>query len=159
MGTYGKKIVGLDVNKLVKFLNKALADEWLAYFQYWIGARVAEGKMRGAVVAELQEHAGEELEHADMLVERILQLGGKPLLSPDEWNGLTNCGYEAPENFNVKSLLKQNIKAEQCAIKVYKKLVEMTKDTDVVSYNMVVEIMTDEIEHEDELQALLEDMK
>jgi len=37
MGTKGREIVGLDVDKLIELLNKALADEWLAYYQYWIG--------------------------------------------------------------------------------------------------------------------------
>ncbi|HEY89612.1 MAG TPA: ferritin, partial [Thermoflexia bacterium] len=58
MGTRGRSmIVGLDVDELIVKLNKALADEWLAYYQYWIGAKVAAGPMRGAVAAELEEHA------------------------------------------------------------------------------------------------------
>ena len=71
MGTKGREIIGIDVDKLVEELNKALADEWLAYYQYWIGAKVAVGQMRNAVVAELEEHASEELEHAGMLVEKF----------------------------------------------------------------------------------------
>ncbi len=53
MGTKGRDIVEMDVDQLIELLNKALADEWLAYYQYWIGAKVAKGPMRGAVVAEL----------------------------------------------------------------------------------------------------------
>ena len=98
MGTKGREIVGMDVNELVKVLNKALADEWLAYYQYWIGSRVAVGQMRNAVAAELEEHAKEELEHAEMLVERILQLGGTPLLDPADWYKETNCKYEIPSD-------------------------------------------------------------
>ncbi|HDM42883.1 MAG TPA: ferritin, partial [Firmicutes bacterium] len=78
MGIKGREIVDMDVNGLVNLLNKALADEWLAYYQYWIGARVVKGPMRGAVVVELEEHAGDELRHAGMLVDRIMQLGGTP---------------------------------------------------------------------------------
>ncbi len=33
MGTKGREIVGLDVDKLIELLNKALADEWLAYYR------------------------------------------------------------------------------------------------------------------------------
>jgi len=62
MGTKGREIVGLDVDKLIELLNKALADEWLAYYQYWIGAKVAKGPMRGQVVFELEEHAGDILQ-------------------------------------------------------------------------------------------------
>ncbi len=159
MGTEGKKIVGLDIDELVKKLNQALADEWLAYYQYWIGAKIAMGPMRGAVVVELVEHANDELRHADMLVERILQLGGTPIIEPKEWYELTNCGYETPKNPKVSALLKQNIKGEQCAIKVYSKLAKMTKDKDPLTYNMIVEILTDEVEHEEDLEALQEDMQ
>lgn len=159
MGTKGREIVGMDVNELVKLLNKALADEWLAYYQYWIGAKVAVGQMRNAVVAELEEHAKEELEHAEMLVERIIQLGGTPLLNPEEWFKVGNCDYAIPSDPKVKKLLHQNIKGEQCAIEVYKKLSDIVKDVDPITYHMVLEILEDEVEHEEDLEALLEDIE
>jgi bacterioferritin len=159
MGTKGKEIVGLEVDNLINLLNKAFADEWLAYYQYWIGAQVAKGPMRGAVVAELSEHAQDELKHAGMLTERIIQLGGTPLLDPADWKKLSNCGYDVPENPFVKVLLEQNIKGEQCAIDVYNKLATMARDKDIVTYNMVAEILEDEVEHEEDLQALLEDIE
>jgi bacterioferritin len=159
MGTKGREIVDMDISKLLELLNKAFADEWLAYYQYWIGAKVAKGLMRGPVVAELEEHAGDELRHAGMLTERIIQLGGTPILKPENWYKMTNCGYEAPEDPNVRAVLKQNIKGEQCAIDVYTSLLETVKDKDPVTYNMVLEILEDEVEHEEDLQAILEDMK
>ncbi|MBP8718373.1 MAG: ferritin-like domain-containing protein [Candidatus Atribacteria bacterium] len=159
MGTKGREIVGMDVNQIVEELNKALADEWLAYYQYWIGAKVAKGPMRGAVVAELEEHANEELEHAGQLVERILQLGGTPVLSPEDWYKVTNCGYNVPREPKVKKLLEQNIQGEQCAIEVYQKLSKMLKDKDSITYQLVLEILEDEVEHEEDLEALLEDLE
>ncbi len=159
MGTKGRAIVGIDVDNLIKVLNKTLADEWLAYYQYWVGAKVAKGPMRGAVTAELIQHATEELGHAELLANRILQLGGTPLLKPEDWYKMTNCGYEAPEDPYVEVLLDQNIKGEQCAIGAYQQLVELTKDADPVTYEMALQIMTDEIEHEEDLQALLEDIE
>lgn len=158
MGTKARELAGVDVKKVVNLLNKAFADEWLAYYQYWIGAKVACGKMRGAVVGELEQHAGEELKHAGMLTERIIQLGGTLILKPEEWYKMTNCGYDAPEDPSVEALLKQNIKGEQCAIEVYNKLAKATKETDVITYNLALEIMKDEVEHEEDLEALLEDM-
>jgi bacterioferritin len=139
-------------------LNKALADEWLAYYQYWIGAKVAAGPMRGAVTAELEEHATEELEHAFLLVERVLQLGGTPLLSPHDWFEATNCGYETPDDPYVGVLLEQNIEGEQCAIRAYQELLDFTEGKDPVTYELALQILTDEIEHEEDLQALQEDM-
>lgn len=159
MGTKGREIVGMDTKELIKLLNKAYADEWLAYYQYWLGAKIAKGPMRGAVAAELAEHAGEELEHAEKIAERILQLGGTPVLSPQDWYKETNCGYDAPEDEGVRKLLEQNIKGEQCAIDVYKKLADAVKDKDPITFHLVAEILEDEVEHEDDLEALVEDME
>jgi bacterioferritin len=159
MGTKGRSIVGLDVKKLIGLLNKALADEWLAYYQYWIGAKVVKGPMRSKVISELEEHAGDELRHAGMLVDRIIILGGTPILKPEDWYKLTNCGYAAPTTPTVSKILKQNIKGEQCAIEGYNAIIGFTKDEDPITYNMTVEIMADEVEHEEDLQAIVEDIK
>jgi len=159
MGTKGRAIVGVDVDKLIKELNKALADEWLAYYQYWVGATVAVGRMRGIIAGELKEHAEEEFKHAGMLAERISQLGGEPLLEPKEWYKETNCGYDKPSNPDTIALLKQNIKGEQCAIATYIKLINMVKDKDIITYHILREILEDEVEHEDDLEAILADMK
>ena len=155
----GKEIVGVDVNELINLLNKALSDEWLAYYQYWVGAKVVKGMMKEAVIAELTQHAGDELRHAEMLAARILQLGGTPVLKPEDWYKMTNCSYEAPEDPYVKVILEQNIKGEQCAIDTYNKLLEFTKDKDPITYNMILDILEDEVEHEEDLQALLEDIE
>ncbi len=159
MGTKGRALVGEHADKIVELLNKALCDEWLAYYQYWIGAKVVKGPMKDAVITELIEHANDELRHADMLVARILELGGTPILSPDEWMKLTNCGYEKPEDPAVRKVLDQNIKGEQCAIEVYNSLLKFTKDIDPITYNLVLQILTDEVEHEEDLQALVEDLE
>ena len=159
MGTKGKEIVGMDVGELIELLNKAFADEWLAYYQYWVGAKVVRGPMKEAVITELTQHAADELRHADMLSNRVIQLGGTPILKPEEWYKMTNCGYEVPEDPGVRAVLEQNIKGEQCAIEAYNRLLETTKDRDPVTYNIALQILQDEVEHEEDLQALLEDIK
>jgi bacterioferritin len=159
MGTKGIEIVDMDVKQLIGLLNKAFSDEWLAYYQYWIGAKVIRGPMKEAVIAELTQHAADELRHADMVALRIIQLGGTPVTKPEEWYKHTNCGYEAPDNPFVKAVLEQNIKGEQCAIVTYKKLVNQTVGKDPVTYNMVLQILQDEVTHEEDLQAQMEDLE
>lgn len=162
MGTKGVQILetlGVNVNDLIESLNKALADEWLAYYQYWVGAKVIKGPMKEEAAAELIQHATDELRHADMLTTRIIQLGGTPVLSPYDWEKMTNCGYDAPNDPFVKRVLEQNIKGEQCAIQTYNTILGKVKDKDPITYNMVLQILTDEIEHEDDLQAVLEDIE
>ncbi|MGD2250808.1 MAG: ferritin-like domain-containing protein [Candidatus Methanofastidiosia archaeon] len=159
MGTKAREIVGMDVDTLIDMLNKALADEWLAYYQYWIGAKVIKGPMRDAAAVELLEHAQEELMHADLIAERIIKLGGTPLLTPKDWYTMTTCGYNAPADPFVKTIVKQNIEGEQCAIDVYREFLDTVKDKDPITYNMVLQILEDEIEHEEDLQAILEDIE
>jgi len=159
MAEIGRSIVKMDVDKLLDLLNKALADEWLAYYQYWIGSKVVKGPTKDAVTAELTLHATEELAHAELLVTRIVQLGGTPVLSPDKWSKITNCGYDAPEDPYVEVILDQNIKGEQCAIRTYNKLMDITREADPVTYNIILQIITDEVEHEEDLAALKEDLE
>ena len=85
------EVLNLDVEKLIEMLNAALCEEWLAYYQYWVGARIMEGPMRIPIEAELLEHANEELKHAEMLIERIIQLGGTPVLNPLQWQEMARC--------------------------------------------------------------------
>lgn len=158
MGTLGRKIAGANVEDLLKLLNKAYSDEWLAYYQYWIGSKIVKGPDKEAVIAELTLHATEELNHATLLTTRIIQLGGTPVIKPQDWYKLTNCGYEAPEDPFVVKVLEQNIRGEQCAIKTYNSLMKKIRDTDPVTYNILLTILTQEVEHEEDLQALLEDV-
>ena len=159
MGSKGREIVGERADEIIELLNKALADEWLAYYQYWIGSKIVVGPMKGEVMTELMEHAADELRHAEMLVMRIIQLGGTPILDPEDWKKLTNCGYDAPADPFVRKVLDQNIKGEQCAISTYSKMMEITKDIDPITYEIALEIMRDEVEHEDDLQGLVEDLE
>jgi bacterioferritin len=159
MAQKGREIVKMNVDELINLLNKALADEWLAYYQYWIGAKVVKGPMKDAVIAELDLHATEELSHAVLLTTRIIQLGGTPVLSPAEWIKITNCGYDAPADPYVEKVLEQNIKGEQCAIKVYSHLLDLTREGDPVTYNIILTILSQEVEHEEDLDALREDLE
>ena len=159
MARRGNSIIkGLDINTIITGLNKAYADEWLAYYQYFIEAKVVKGIMKDAAIAELEQHSADELRHANMVADRILQLGGTPLLNPQDWFTHTNCGYEEPKNFDVVSILEDSIKGEQCAISVYSELADMTRNKDIVTYDIVSQILADEVEHEEDLQALFDDI-
>ena len=159
MAKRGNSIIkGIEVSEIIDMLNRAYADEWLAYYQYYIEEKVVKGIMKDAAVAELAQHATDELRHADMVAQRILQLGGTPLLNPKKWFTHTNCGYEEPKNFDVVAILEDAIKGEQCAIDTYSKIAEMTKDKDIVTYDIVSSILADEVEHEEDLQALHDDI-
>ncbi|HAS74244.1 MAG TPA: ferritin [Clostridiales bacterium UBA8960] len=159
MGKKAIEISNLDVDQLIGMLNEALAEEWLAYYQYWIGAKVMEGPMRSEVEPELLLHASEELSHAELVAGRILQLGGTPLLNPSLWASHARCPYEAPEDPYIEEILKQNLNGERCAIQRYEEIADFTSGKDHATYQMAITILNDELEHEHDIEDFLRDIE
>lgn len=159
MGKRGVEILDLDVNQLIEMLNAALSDEMFAFYQYWVGARVMEGPMRGDIEKELLVHADQELNHAAMLADRIVQLNGTPVLSPQEWYDKGECKYARPDDPYIEKVLGQNLDAERCAIDTYKKIIEFTRDKDYTTYDIAKTILGEEIEHEQEIEDWLTDIE
>jgi bacterioferritin len=159
MGKHGIEIIKVDVKELIKMLNAALSEEWLAYFQYWIGARVMEGPMRSEIEPELLVHADQELNHAVMVVERIIQLGGQPVLSPSEWMKLSRCDYETPTDPYVEAILNQNLNGERCAIQRYEDIASYTSGKDHATHQMATQILNEEIEHEQDIEDWINDIQ
>lgn len=156
MGTKAQEIVGMKVEELVEQLNRAYADEWLAFYQYWVAAQIASGRGSQPVVEELERIADEELEHAEELAQRIVQLGGKPLPHPKLWLEKANCGYsEPPAPRDLEKLIHTSIEAERCAASVYQKLAALTHGKDHVTYQLICHILAEELNHEDAFENLL----
>jgi bacterioferritin len=158
MGRKAVDILELDVEVLLKMLNAALSEEWLAYYQYWIGARLMEGPMRSEIEPELLLHATQELNHAVLVVDRIIQLGGNPVIHPREWFNLSRCEYEAPVDHYVEVVLEQNLQGERCAIQRYKEIADFTNGKDHTTHQMVTTILNEELEHENDIEDWLLDI-
>lgn len=148
----------LDVESLISQLNAALSEEWLAYYQYWVGALVVEGAMRANVQGEFEEHAEEERQHAQMIAKRIIELEGVPVLDPREWSELARCKYDSPQDFDSVSLLKDNVASERCAILRYQEIADFTDGKDFTTCDVVKKILAEEEEHEQDLQDYLTDI-
>jgi bacterioferritin len=153
-----EKLPATTEENLITHLNKALADEWLAYYQYWIGAHIVKGPVDEKIKKELLEHAGEELKHADMLAQRILELGGQPLLEPKEWYEFKVCGYIRPTSTDTKPILQENLTGEHCAVVEYKKLIASVEKTDPTTHTMLISILADEEKHVKDLNELLDEV-
>lgn len=159
MGKRGIEILDLDIEKLIRMLNEALSEEWLAYYQYWIGARLMEGPMRSEIEPELLLHADQELGHAVLVVNRIIQLGGTPVLNPKDWTTLARCEYDEPSDPYVETILSQNLKGERCAIQRYKEIADFTNGKDHTTHQMATTILNEELEHEQDIEDWLTDIE
>lgn len=159
MGKKGVEILTIDVDKLVQMLNEALCEEWLAYYQYWIGARMMEGPMRSEIEPELLVHADQELNHAVMVVDRIIQLGGTPVLTPADWMSLSKCEYEVPSDPYVEVILNQNLNGERCAIQRYSGIADYTSGKDHTTHQIATTILNEELEHEQDIEDWIADIQ
>ncbi len=150
---------GVNIKELVAKLNEAYADEWMSYLQYWAGAQVVQGPMRPSVQKEFMDHAEEELKHAKLLVDRIIELGGAPNPDAQDWFKSATCKYIKPDNIDVHVLLKQNLDGERCVIKVYNDILEYARKAgDAVTFHIIRHIVQEEMDHEQDLEDYLADI-
>jgi bacterioferritin len=158
MGTKGMQIIELDCGELVAELNRAYADEWLAAYAYNYMSQVVSGRPAAKHLADLLlDTSKDELEHQQELAERIVSLGGKPVADVSRLVEASNTGYPLPpaDEKDFDAIVKTVVQAERDAIEVYNRLAHMTHEKDPITYNLVLHILTEEVEHEDEFEMLL----
>src|SRR3989344_1173112 len=93
MGKKAREIAGVDLKDLIKDLDRAYCDEWLAYYAWWYMAQAVEGKGYEDMAEFLNKIAKDELEHATELAERIIELGGLPTNRPVLFEKNANAPY------------------------------------------------------------------
>ena len=144
----------LDPKRVVELLNEALATEWVCALRYKRHYFVAKGIKARPAAEEFLEHANQELEHADRLAERIVQLGGEPDLDPEGLAGRSHAQYHA--GTGLAEMVTEDLVAERIAIESYRELVQFLGDHDPTTRRLVEEILAVEEEHADDLVDLLD---
>ena len=133
--------------RVIEHLNKVLGNELVAINQYFLHARM----YKDWGLKELGEHeyheSIDEMKHADLLIERILFLEGRPNM---QGMGKLLVGENTPE------MLECDLKLEHLAHKDLKDAVEYCESiADYVSRQLFVDIMESEEEHIDWLETQL----
>ena len=144
---------GGNTETAIKVLNEALATEIVCVLRYKRHYFMARGIHSGPVAEEFLEHAGEEQQHADLISERIVQLGGAPNLSPD---GLLSRSHsEYVEGSDLVDMIKEDLVAERIAIDSYREIAAFFAPFDATTRRMIEEIQAKEEEHAEDLADLL----
>src|SRR2546423_11664494 len=144
---------GGNTETAIKVLNEALATEIVCVLRYKRHYFMARGIHSGPVAEEFLEHAGEEQQHADLISERIVQLGGAPNLSPD---GLLSRSHsEYVEGRDLVDMFKEDLVAERIAIDTYREIAAFFAPFDATTRRMIEEIQAKEEEHAEDLADLL----
>jgi len=143
-----------DNQRVCDILNEALATEIVCVLRYRRHHFMAKGVLAQPIKAEFLEHAQEEQEHADLIAERIVQLGGAPNFSPE---GLaTRSHAEYVEGETLIDMIKEDLVAERIAIESYTEIVRYLGTKDPTTRRLMESILAKEEEHADELNDLLE---
>lgn len=142
-----------DVATTVKILNEALATELVCVLRYKFHAVTAQGIHSESVKREFATHAREEEEHADLIAERINQLGGKPDFDPA---GLrTRSATEYVEGHDLRSMIEEDLVAERIAIETYRAMIRHFANHDPTTRQMLETILAKEEEHANDMHDLL----
>ena len=139
---------------IVKLLNDSLATELVCIMRYKRHHFTAKGLASPAIAEEFLVHANEETEHADMIAERIVQLGGEPDYNPASLLERSHADYD--DSRDLKSMIRANLVAERVAIEAYTQMVRLIGDKDSTTRRIVEHILSQEQEHAEELSDWLD---
>ena len=142
-----------DREEILRLLNESLATEWVCVLRYKRHYFMAEGIKANVAAEEFLEHANQEMEHADKLAERIVQLGGEPDFNPDNLSKNSHAQYVAGNN--LKEMVLEDLVAERIAIDSYREIIQYIGESDPTTRRIFEDILAQEEEHADDMADLL----
>lgn len=128
--------------KIIALLNEDIKGEHMAIVQY---LRHAYALGEGEMACEIEAIAREEMRHLDWLSEKVVELGGKPILERAEMD----LGGKAPAEW-----LRRDVKAEEDAITMYKEHIEAIDDPKIK--RLLQRILSDEEVHHVDFSHMVE---
>lgn len=133
--------------QVLKRLNLALKGELTAINQYFLHARMLDDWGVTKLGKHEYNESIEEMQHADLLIKRILLLEGLPNLQE---LGKLYIGQ------NVEEVLKGDLKLEQEGIANYRAgIKDCETANDYITRDLFIKILADEEGHEDHLNTQL----
>jgi len=145
---------GADRETVLGLLNAALATEIVCVLRYRRHYFMAKGIHSRGIADEFLAHSNEEQGHADLIAERIVQLGGEPDFSPASLAGRSHAEYV--EGATLTDMVKEDLVAERIAIDSYRDFIGYLGEKDPTTRRMLESILAVEEEHADELADLLQ---
>lgn len=142
-----------DRETVIKLLSNALATELVCVLRYRRHYFMAKGLESKSIAAEFLAHSNEELGHADLLAERIVQLGGEPDFSPDSLSKRSHAEYIVADS--LVNMIKEDLIAERIAIDSYRETIQYLGGQDSTTRRLLESILAIEEQHADDLADLL----
>ena len=145
-----------DPQQVIATLNQLRATEVTSYLQYKQHAYMAVSLFAPGLKSDFEAHAALELQHADMLAQRIQQLGGVPFYSPvDIAAQAASVGVRPEQGPTLREMIIENLMLERQQVAAYTTLVRELGDGGPTTRRLLVEILADTERHASELADYL----
>jgi len=145
-----------DPRTIVSALSRLRSAEIISYLQYKQHAYIAVSLLSPSLKAEFEAHALEELQHADTLANRIQQLGGVPLVDLRELAGkAASIGVQPGQGTTLVNMVGEDLMLERRQVEAYSALIRVIGDKDLVTRQLLLDILKTTEEHASELADFL----
>jgi bacterioferritin len=145
-----------DVATVIRRLNELRSTELCSYLQYKHHAYMAVSLMGPAVREEFLEHADEELRHADMLAERVQQLGGVPIFDPAEIaEKAARVHVTVSQGTTLEQMVREDLELERKQVNAYMRFIREVGFSDPTTRRILEEILKDTEHHANEMRDML----
>ncbi len=136
---------------IIDILNQVLTAELTAINQYFVHAEMCENWGYNRLCEHIKKHSIGEMKHAEKLIERVLFLEGTPNV---QRLGKINLGE------NIEEMLRSDLTLEKDALpRLADGITTCYDEGDHTSRGLLQEILADEEEHVDWLEAQLEQIE
>ncbi|MEO8075858.1 MAG: ferritin-like domain-containing protein [Acidobacteriota bacterium] len=137
---------GITREQLIEKLNGDLSREYQAIIAYVVYSQVLKGAQYMSIAKELEQHAGEELEHALTIAKHIDYLGGMP----------TGTALPVKLSEKAEDMLRADLQNETDTIRNYRERVKQCEALEEYAIaEDILEILRQEQEHQVDLATAL----
>jgi bacterioferritin len=145
-----------DRPRVLQELNRLRATELTSYLQYKQHAYMAVSMLSPGLKDDFNAHADLELQHADMLAQRIQQLGGVPVFRPDDIAHDAAKEHVEPEQGpTLRDMVVENLMLERQQVAAYSELIREIGDGDLTTRRLLLGILEVTEQHCSELADYL----
>jgi bacterioferritin len=161
MGRTEKKLLGKNASVIVDILKKAYSDEMRIFHFFWYVGINMEGIGLVTYAAALRTQATGELGHAELLADRISELGDRAPSDPTDWKQYSTIGPLDPaQHLTLRSALERALEFEGKAVENYNALAKKALELgDYVTYNLATTVMADEVKDEQHTEDVLKSLE
>ena len=143
----------MSSEEVTEILKRAYGDELETVMNYLTNSIVLEGVRAEEVKESLQQDIQEELNHAEMLGQRLKQLDERPPGSA-AFEARQDTLQPPEDPTDVIAVIEGVLEAEEDAIETYRSLIEAAEAAnDPVTEDLAVTILADEEAHRTEFRG------